>query len=97
MLKSLVLISALMLSGVVPELVAPLPSEASLAYTRVRVEAVDTAIPTLTFKTAEGDVWTLPAVSADILRNLRKGDTCSVEIDLQDRVTKIVKVDPASP
>jgi len=74
----------------------PPPSQASLAYTRVRVEAVDSATPSLTFKTVEGDVWTLQAVSADILQGLQKGDTCSVEIDLQDRVTKIVKFDAAS-
>lgn len=97
MLKSLVLVSTLILSGIVPTLMAPPISQASLAYTRVRVEAVDTATPSLTFKTAEGDVWTLQAVSADLLQNLHKGDTCSVEIDLQDRVTKIVKVEPTSP
>ena len=96
MLKPLVLASALILSGVVPMLMAPMQSQASLAYTRVRIEAVDAAAPSLTFKTAEGDVWTLQAVSADLLQGLQKGDTCSVEIDLQDRVTKVVKFDPTS-
>ena len=97
MLKSLILASALILSGMVPALITPPFSQASLAYTRVRVEAVDTATPSLTFKTPEGDVWTLQAVSVDILRDLHKGDTCSVEIDLQDRVTKVVKVDTGPP
>ena len=50
-----------------------------------------------TFKTMEGQVWTLQATSAEILQGLHKGDTCSVEIDLENRVTKIVKVDSTSP
>ena len=47
MLKSLILASALILSGIVPALITPPFSQASLAYTRVRVEAVDTATPSL--------------------------------------------------
>lgn len=93
MLKSLILTGTLILSGIAPVLVIPTETHASLAYTRVSVEAVDTAAPSLTFKTIEGDVWTLRATSADILQGLKKGDTCSVELDFEDRVTKIVKVD----
>ncbi len=63
MMKSLILVSALILSGIFAPLMAPTASLASLAYTRVSVEAVDTAAPSLTFKTNEGQVWTLPAVS----------------------------------
>lgn len=97
MMKSLILAGALTLSGLVVPLVAPTESLASLAYTRVSIEAVDIAAPSLTFKTIEGQVWTLQAASADILQGLRKGDTCSVEIDLENRVTKIVKVESTSP
>lgn len=97
MFKSLILVGALTIVGIVAPFAAPTESLASLAYTRVSVEAVDTAAPSLTFKTSEGQVWTLPATSADILKGLQKGDTCSVEIDLDNRVTKIVKVDSTSP
>jgi hypothetical protein len=97
MMKPLILASILVLSGASALLVAPTESLASLAYTRVSVEAVDIATPSLTFKTSEGQVWTLQATSAELLKGLQRGDTCSVEIDLENRVTKIVKVDPTSP
>lgn len=78
-------------------LIAPAESPAALAYTRMRVEAVDAAGRSLTFKTAEGEVWTLAAISADMLSGLHRGDTCSLEIDFDNRVTKIVKIDSTSP
>jgi hypothetical protein len=97
MMKPLILAGILVLSGPGALLVDPTESLASLAYTRVSVEAVDIATPSLTFKTSEGQVWTLQATSAELLKGLQRGDTCSVEIDLENRVTKIVKVDPTSP
>ena len=97
MMKSLILVGLLILPGIAGPLMLPTQSLASLAYTRVSIEAVDTATPSLTFKTMEGQVWTLQATSAEILKGLHKGDTCSVEIDLENRVTKIVKVDSTSP
>lgn len=97
MMKPLILIGILLLSGIVAPLVDPTGSLAALSYTRVRVEAVDTAAPSLTFKTTEGEIWMLAAFPADILNGVQKGDTCSVEIDLENRVTKIIKVDSTSP
>ena len=97
MIKSLLLVGLLILPGFATVLIVPAVSSASLAYTRVSIESVDTATPSLTFKTIEGQVWTLQATSAEILKGLNKGDTCSVEIDLDNRVTKIVKVDSTSP
>jgi len=97
MVKPLILIGLLTLSGFVAPFTVPTQSFASLAYTHVSVEAVDMGAPSLTFKTLDGEVWTLRSASADILKGLQKGDMCSVEIDLEDRVTKIVKVDPTSP
>ncbi len=97
MVKTFILIGVLIVSGAAATFVEPTTSLASLAYTRVSVEAVDTAAPSLTFKTTEGQVWTLPAVSAELLKGLQKGDTCSLEIDLENRVTKIVKIDSTSP
>ena len=97
MMKSLILIGCLVATGIATSLLEPPMTVASLAYTRVSIEAVDMALPSLTFRTTEGQVWTLPAVSADLLKGVQKGDTCSVEIDLENRVTKIVKVDSTSP
>ncbi len=96
-MKPLILISILTLSGIVGLLVDPTESLAALSYTRVKIEAVDTAAPSLTFKTSEGEVWTLTAFPSDILKGVQKGDTCSVEIDLENRVTKIVKIDSTAP
>jgi hypothetical protein len=95
-MKPFILIAALLFTLVIP-LIAPEESAAALTYTRVKVEAVDAASQRLTFKTAEGEVWTLAALSPDILGGLHKGDTCSLEIDVDNRVTKIVKIDSTSP
>jgi len=95
-MKSFILIASLLFMLVIP-LMPPEESQAALTYTRVRVEAVDAASRSLTFKTVEGEVWTLAALSPDILGGLHKGDTCSLEIDVDNRVTKIVKIDAVSP
>lgn len=97
MMKHLILVGLLVLSGSLAPLLVPTEGFASLAYTRVSIEAIDSAAPSLTFKTIEGEVWTLQAASSDILKGFRKGDICSVEIDLENRVTKIVKADSTSP
>ena len=67
MMKSLILAGLLLLPGIAGPLMVPTESSASLAYTRVRIEAVDIAASSLTFKTMEGQVWTLQATSAEIL------------------------------
>ena len=91
-MRSFILIGSLLSVLAIP-LIAPAEIQASLTYTRVKVPAVDQASHSLTFKTAEGEVWTLAALSADMLNGLHKGDTCSLEIDFDNRVTKIVKID----
>lgn len=96
-MRPFILIGFLVLSGLAVPFSKPEISLASLAYTRVIIEAVDETVPSLTFRTTEGQVWTLTASSPDILTGLRKGDTCSVELDLDDRVTKIVRIDAPSP
>lgn len=63
----------------------------STTFTKVSVQAVDTSAHRLTFRTIEGQVWTLTAASPDLLKDLHTGDICSLEIDSDDRVTKIVK------
>jgi hypothetical protein len=41
----------------------------------------------------EGQVWTVTAASPEILKDLHTGDICSLEMDSDDRVTKVVKAD----
>jgi len=99
MFKPLLLLAVCMLFifGVVAPLVSPDTVSASTTFTRVTVQAIDTAVPSLTFRTTDGQEWTLPATSAELLHGLHKGDTCSLEIDLQDRVVKIVKAGSELP
>ncbi|HEX2055019.1 MAG TPA: hypothetical protein VHF07_00905 [Nitrospiraceae bacterium] len=68
------------------------PDEAmGSTFTKVAVQAVDPSAQRLTFRTVEGQVWTLTAASPDLLKDLHTGDICSLEIDSEDRVIKIVK------
>lgn len=99
MFKALVPLAVCMLFmfGVVAPLVSPDAASASTTFTRVTVQAIDTAVPSLTFRTTDGQEWTLPATSVELLNGLRKGDTCSLEIDLEDRVVKIVKAGSELP
>ena len=90
-------ICTLFVFGVVTPLVSPDTVSASTTFTRVTVQAIDTAVPSLTFRTTDGQEWTLPATSAELLNGLHKGDMCSLEIDLQDRVVKIVKAGSELP
>lgn len=93
----LTIIGLVLVMGIAPVLIVPDITVASTSYTQVSVEAVDLAVPSLTFRTTEGQIWTLPAASADLLKGLQRGDTCSLEIDMQDRVSKIVKAGSMSP
>jgi hypothetical protein len=99
MFKPLLVLTVCMLLifGVVAPLLSPDIVSASTTFTRVTVQAIDTAVPSLTFRTTDGQEWTLPTTSAELLTGLRKGDTCSLEIDLQDRVVKIVKASSELP
>ncbi|MCC2643315.1 MAG: exported protein of unknown function [Nitrospira sp.] len=91
------MIGLVLIMGIGTLLLAPDITVASTAYTQVSVQAIDMSVPSLTFRTMEGQIWTLPAASADLLKGLQKGDTCSLEIDMQDRVTKIVKAGSMAP
>ena len=92
MVKSFILtvafLIALNFTGVI---VASDPAAASTTFTKVSVQAVDLNARSLTFRTTTGQTWTLIAASPDLLNDLHTGDICSLEIDSEDRVTKIVK------
>lgn len=54
---------------------------------------VDQNARTVTFRTKEGERWTLPVVNPDLLKDGRiaQGDQVTIELDLNDRITKILK------
>jgi hypothetical protein len=92
MVKSLIVtVSLLMALGSVSLVWSPEQAIGSTTFTKVSVQAVDPSSHRLTFRTLEGQVWTLTAASPDLLKDLHTGDICSLEIDSDDRVVKIVK------
>lgn len=96
-LLPLVITLLLFFVGVGVPVLLPDTVSASTTFTRVIVQAVDPAAPSLTFRTTDGQQWTLPARSGELLSGLQKGDTCSLEIDLEDRVVKVVKASAELP
>ncbi|HET6674020.1 MAG TPA: hypothetical protein VFG71_01710 [Nitrospiraceae bacterium] len=92
MVKSFILTIAFMVAlSSTGAMFAPEEAIGSTTFTKVSVQAVDQSARSLTFRTTEGQTWTLIAASPDILNDLHTGDICSLEIDSEDRVTKIVK------
>lgn len=92
MAKSFILTIAFMVAlGSAGVMFAPEQATGSTTFTKVSVQAVDQSARSLTFRTTEGQTWTLIAASPDLLNDLHTGDICSLEIDSEDRVTKIVK------
>jgi hypothetical protein len=73
---------------------AVLISEAETTFTGSTVIGLDQAKRTVTFQTKEGDTWTLPVSDPNLLNKdqVAKGDRVSVEIDLNDKISKITKL-----
>jgi hypothetical protein len=71
-----------------------LPSEATTNFNGSTVVSVDHAQRSITFQTKEGQTWTLSVADPSVLKNeqIAKGDHVSLEIDPDDRVTKIIKI-----
>lgn len=91
MIKSLLVTACLAWTLGTVQIWSPDEAIGSTTFTKVSVQAIDTSAHRLTFRTMEGQVWTLTAASADLLKDLHTGDICSLEIDSDDRVIKIVK------
>lgn len=92
MVKSLIIIAGLLIAlSSVSVVWSPEQAIGSTTFTKVSVQAVDASANKLTFRTPEGQVWTLTAASPDLLKDVHTGDICSLEIDFDDRVVKIVK------
>ena len=76
-----------------------LTSEAATTFTGSTVVGIDQAKRTVTFQTKEGDTWTLPVSDPNPLNKdqVAKGDRVSIEIDLSDRISKIMKLSERTP
>lgn len=68
-------------------------SDAATVFGGSKIIGVDQAQRTITFKTKEGQTWTLPVADPNVLsRQIANGDDVTIELDLNDRITKIVKL-----
>lgn len=70
-----------------------LTSEAATNFNGSTIVGIDNSQRTITFRTRQGESWTLPVNDPDLLTKgqIAPGDQVSIEIDLNDRITKILK------
>ena len=69
------------------------PSAAATTFGGSRIIAIDKDQRTITFKTKEGETWTLPVTDPNLLDqpSVAKEGQVTIEIDLNDQITKVVK------
>lgn len=69
-------------------------SDATTVFGGSRIVAIDQDQRTITFKTKEGQTWTLPVTDPDLLNRqpIAKNDQVTIEIDLNDRISKVIKL-----
>ena len=69
------------------------PSEAVTSFNGSTIIGIDQKERTVTFRTKEGDRWTLPIDDPDFLHKekIAPGDIVSIELDPNDKITKIFK------
>ena len=74
-------------------------SEAETTFTGSTVIGLDQVKRMVTFTTKEGETWTLPVTDPNLLHKdqVAKGDGVSIEIDLNDRISKITKLSERTP
>ena len=74
-------------------------SEATTTFGGSRILAIDQDKRTITFKTREGETWTLPVTDPNLLnqQSIGKEEQVTIEIDLDDRITKVVKPSDVAP
>ena len=70
-----------------------LTSEAATTFNGSTIVGVDQARRTITFKTREGETVTLEVADPNVLKEKKvtKGEQVSIEIDLNDRITKVLQ------
>ena len=71
-----------------------IPSEATTTFVGSTIIGIDQGQRTLTFRTVEGQSWTLPVADPNILKEkqLSKGDQVTIELDMSDRISKVIKL-----
>ena len=67
-------------------------SDADTIFGGSRILAIDQGQRTITFKTKEGQTWTLPVIDANLLNQqlVAKDQQVTIEIDLNDRISNVV-------
>jgi len=76
-------------------------SDATTTFGGSKIIAIDQDQRTITFKTKEGQTWTLPVTDPDLLNRqpIAKNDQVTIEIDLNDRISNVIKLSevPTAP
>ncbi len=69
-------------------------SDAATIFGGSKIIAIDQGQQTITFKTREGQTWTLPVTDPNLLKHQPsvKDEQVAIEIDLNDRITNVVKL-----
>ncbi|HET9845950.1 MAG TPA: hypothetical protein VFQ02_09370 [Nitrospira sp.] len=67
------------------------PSDAATIFGGSRIIAIDQGQQTITFKTKEGQTWTLPVMDPKLLKQ-PKDEQVTIEIDLNDRIINVVQL-----
>ena len=73
-------------------------SHAATTFGGSRIIAIDEGQKTITFKTKDGQTWTLPVADAKLLnqQQVGKDDPVTIELNLNDQIIDVVKVSEAS-
>ena len=68
-------------------------SDAETTFGGSRIITIDQVQRTITFKTKEGQTWTLPVTNPNLLNQqlVAKDQQVTIEIDLNDRITNVIK------
>ena len=68
-------------------------SHATTTFGGSTIMAVDEGQKTITFKTKEGQTWTLPVVDSKLLNQAQvvKDDQVTIELNLNDQIIDVVK------
>jgi uncharacterized protein YjdB len=74
-------------------------SDAATIFTGSRITAIDEGQRTITFKTRDGQSWTLPVIDPKLLNRPAKDEAVTIEVNLNDQIINIVKASdvPAAP
>ena len=69
-------------------------SDAATIFGGSRIIAIDQGQQTITFKTKEGQTWTLPVTDPNLLKQQSnsKDEPVTIEIDLNDRIINVVQL-----